>query len=377
MNHPFPHTKRPFTVRIFIIAVVIFAALWTAKSYFNDKSGAKPDKTTTKIIHVEATAVTLGSLTQSINAVGNLISNESVEIKTEIDGRVASIAFKDGQEVKAKDPLFVLDDGVQQAELAKAKANMVLATNNVKRANTLAKSGFTSKVGLEESQAELNLARANVQLAEANLAKTVIRAPFDGVVGIRKVSPGDIVSRQTALVSIDQYSPIKVEFSVPERYLPDIKIHTSIKLRSETQTGRDIPATISAIDSRVGEASRGIRVQAISDNADRALFPGQFVTIHLDFTESVPMPLIPDQALITNANEVFVYLVKDGAVKKQKVTVGSRGNDSAIITDGVKPGDMVVTAGQQKLTDGTKVKVSAPTPVLQTTSPDETRTTLH
>jgi membrane fusion protein (multidrug efflux system) len=377
MNHPFPHTKRPFTVRIFISAVVVFAALWAVISFFKDSSIAKPDKSASKIIHVEATTVTLGSLTQSINAVGNLISNESVEIKTEIDGRVASIAFKDGQEVKAQDPLFVLDDSVQQAELAKAKANMVLATNNVKRAKTLAKSGFTSKVGLEESQAELNLARANVQLAEANLAKTVIRAPFDGVVGIRKVSPGDIVSRQTALVSIDQYSPIKVEFSVPERYLPDIKIHTPIKLRSETQTGRDIPATISAIDSRVGEASRGIRVQAISDNADRALFPGQFVTIHLDFTENVPMPLIPDQALITNANEVFVYLVKDGAVKKQKVTVGSRGNDSAIITDGVKPGDMVVTAGQQKLTDGTKVKVSAPTPVLQTTSPDETRTTLH
>lgn len=372
-----PLRKKPSRIRTSVILILAAAALWAGYSYYNKQQSADAAKNASKTTHVEATEVGEESVEQSIKAVGTLLSNESVEIKTEIEGRLASIAFKDGQEVKAKDPLFILDDSVQQAELAKAKANVVLATNNVNRARALAKNGFTSKVGLEESQAELNLARANVQLAEANLEKTVIRAPFDGVVGIRKVSIGDIVTPQVTLVTIDQYSPIKVEFSVPERYLRNLKVESVVMLKSETLGDKEVPATISAIDSRVGEASRGIRVQALSENTDHALFPGQFVTISMKLAAALPLPVIPDQALITNADETFVYVVEGDKAKKRVVKVGHRKEDKAVIVEGLNKGEKVITAGQQKISDGASVKVSDPTPVKQTTSPDEKRAVLQ
>lgn len=367
------HAKSRHSFKKIFTSLLLLAALWGTWHFYSGRASAPSAAPGAgKIIHVEATKVTTGSMSQAMNAVGTLQSNESVEIKTEISGRIASIAFKDGQEIKAKDPLFMLDDSVQQAELAKAKANVVLATNNVKRASTLAKSGFTSKVGLEESQAELNLARANVQLAEANLEKTVIRAPFDGVMGIRKVSPGDIVTPQMSLVSIDQYSPIKIEFSVPERYLREIKVGSQVELSSDALPGKPIPAIITAIDSRVGEASRGIRVQALSENTDHVLFPGQFVTVNLKLQENENTLLIPDQALVAGAKQNYVYLVVDGKAKKQEVKVGLRAENKAVVLDGLKEGDLVITAGQQKVQEGTTVEVSEPTPVIQTGSPDET-----
>lgn len=353
--------RRPFLTKrkMILIAAILIAGGYIAYTYApfmggNDNQGFS--------IHVEATTAKIQSIEERIDAVGSLISNESVELRPEITGRIKDILFEDGHQVEEGAILFQLDDSVQVAELARAEANLKLVNNNVSRSSRLSKQGFSSKVSLEESEAELNLARANVQIAKANLDKTAIRAPFNGTIGIRRVSPGDYVGPGDLLANFDQTTPLKVEFTVPERYLDKLKKDAEITLHTDTHAGRTFTATVRAIESRVSATSRSIMVQAITPNEDNALYPGQFAAIDLPVTVKNTLT-IPDQALIPLGQRNFVFIVKDGKAKRIEVRPGIRTQSIVEITSGLQDGDTVVTAGHQKLQDGVPVRISEPTPV--------------
>lgn len=312
---------------------------------------------------VEGTESTVESLAEQLNIVGTLTSNESVTISSEISGRITAIPFKEGQEVKKGAVLFKLDDSVQRADLAKAMANLQLAQNNVKRYAGLIESGAISKVQYEQSQADLNLGTANIDLAKANLNKTTIRAPFAGVAGIRQVSMGDVVQNGQKLVNLEQMMPIRVLFSAPEKYLPQIKTGAKISIVNESYPTDKFTGEIFAIDPRIDPTNRSISVQATSPNDSRKLYPGQFVSITMPLESTREAVVIPDQALVPEGTIISVFLVVDGKAKKTPIKTGLRANNKVEITSGVNKGDMVITAGQLKIQDGMLVHVAPPTPI--------------
>lgn len=320
---------------------------------------------------VEAAPVIATSLTKKMQVVGTVESGEAVDLRSEITGRIERAAFENGALVKTGDLLLKLESSVQEAELDRARANLSLWQNNAARYGTLVARGFVSKMKLEETQSELNLARANVKLAEANLAKTEIRAPFDGKIGIRRVSPGDYVSPGDSLVNLDKTGEVKVLFTVPERFLHDLRQGADVDLTSDALPGETLKAKVVAVESRVAADSRSLRVQAVTPNGDRKLYAGQFVTVDLPIRELAHALVVPDQALISQGGAVFVFRVENDTAKRVAVKTGLRADSKAQILAGLRAGDVVVTAGHQKIQDGAPVQVSRPTVVQLLATPDE------
>lgn len=364
--------------KLIALVVIVIAAGWATNHYVFSKPanlspaagapGGKPGAAGAGAggpppTKVEATKAVTEQIAEKMNVVGNLTSKESVVISSEIMGRIVSIPFKEGQEVKKGDLLFKLDDSVQKAELLKAQANYQLAQNNVKRYDDLLKTGAISKVQYEQSQADLNLSTANIDLAKANLEKTTIRAPFSGVAGIRQVSIGDVVQNGQKLVNLEQMSPIRVLFTAPEKYLTQIKEGEKITITSESYPNEIFEGEIFAIDPRIDQTTRSISVQATSPNNDRKLFPGQFVSISMPLESTREAVIVPDQALVPEGTTVSVLLVVDDKAKKVPVKTGMRANNKAEIISGVAKDDVVVTAGQLKIQDGAPVRISEPTEV--------------
>lgn len=353
--------RRIFLTALCLLPVGVFAA--------PDAKG--PGKPAMPPVTVEVVTVAKETLAQNISAVGTVMSNEAVEIRSEVTGRVEQIHFKDGATIKTGQPIITLEDSVQQAELNRAQADVELKRNNVKRAKELTTKGFASEVRLEEAQAEYKLAQATVELAKANLAKTRIVAPFSGKLGIRRVSPGDYVSPGEVLVNLDQMEKVKIEFTVPERYLPQVKVGSEVALTSDARPGQPLKAKINAIESRIAEQNRSIQIQALADNKDAALYSGQFVQVSLPLAQQQAGLVVPDQSLVPIGNQVFVFRVKDDAVEKVVVKTGARTQSKAQIIEGLQEGDVIVSAGQQRLQDGAKVAPRAPTAVEPSTMPEE------
>lgn len=354
-----------------VLAAMVALVAVLAGTLFDALAEASAEAAAPPPTRVEAAPVIQSSLTKSMRVVGNVESGEAVDLRSEVTGRIQRLGFKDGQFVKAGDLLVKLDSEVQDAELARARANLGLSQNNVARYGTLVQKGVVSKVKLEEAQAEYNLARANVQLAEANLAKTEIRAPFDSKVGIRRVSPGGYVSPGDSLVNVDKTGEVKVLFTLPEKFLHDLKQGTEIDLSVDGLPDQVVKAKVVAIESRVAADSRSIRVQAVAPNTDGKLYAGQFVTVNVPIRHLEEALLVPDQALVPQGGDVFVFRVENNVAKRTAVKTGLRAESKAEILAGLKAGDVVVTAGQQKIQDGAPVQVGSPALVQVLATPEE------
>jgi membrane fusion protein (multidrug efflux system) len=353
------------------IAVASAAAIIAIGGDYGANAGTAPKAAAPPPTRVEVASAVPSPLVKTLQVVGDVESGEAVNLRSEVTGRIERIAFGDGALVKAGDLLIKLDGSVQEAELDRARANLNLWQNNAARYATLVQKGFVSKVKLEETQAELNLARANVKLAEANLAKTEIRAPFDSKVGIRGVSPGDYVSPGESLVNVDKTGDVKVRFTVPERFLHDLKQGVEVDLSSDALPGEVVKARIVAVESRVAADSRSLRVQAVAPNTDGKLYAGQFVTVSLPIRELRDALVIPDQALVPQGGETFVFRVEGRTAKRVAVKTGLRAESKAQIVAGLNADDLVVTAGHQKIQDGAPVEISRSTVVQFLATPDE------
>lgn len=310
-------------------------------------------------VNVEAITAKKESLGEDIKTVGTLYSNESVEISSEVPGKIVKINFKNGDLVKEGQILFELENSVERAELNKARANVNLIRNNVNRYSKLVKTGASSKLQVEDAIANLKLAKASVEAARARLEKTKIKAPFEGKIGIRNVSPGDFINVGDILVTLDQTTPLKVRFSAPGKFINQINKEGDI-LFSNSVSKEIFTAKIDSIDSRVNKTNRGVDIEAIAENKQGKLYPGQFVDITIPLGKKRESVTIPAQAIVPFGSKNFVFKVEDGSVKKQEVKIGSRSVNMVEIKDGVFEGEEIVTAGHQKLQDGAKVQVSDP-----------------
>jgi membrane fusion protein (multidrug efflux system) len=311
-------------------------------------------------VAVETATVATARLQEDVVAIGTLRSNESVVVRPEISGRISEIGFTEGSPVQRGQLLIALDSSVYAAELQQAKANLALAETNYKRTTDLEREKFVSATAKDQSLNALRVGQANVALAEARLAKTQIRAPFDGVIGIRQVSVGDYVKEGQDLVSLEDIAALKVDFRLPEVMLTDLKRGQTVEVASDAMPNRTYAATLEAIDPLVDQNGRAVILRARLKNTEGQLRPGMFVRTRLILEERANALTVPEEALMPSGADQYVYKVVDGKVTRVQVKTGLRRGSQVEVTQGLQAGDVVVTAGQIKLREGAAVRIGAP-----------------
>lgn len=319
-----------------------------------------PSKVADKVVPVEAAEVKKGPLTEQVTAVGNLRSDESVVISSEIAGRIEQIHFTEGTRVERGAPLITLDDSVYQAELHQAEAKQKLAAQSNERVSELFSRKFASGSSKDEAESNLAVSNAAIELAKAQIDKTKLTAPFAGIVGLRQVSVGEYITPGQQLVGLDAISPIKVDFKVPEKYLPTVHDGQQIEIKVDAFPGVTFKGNVYAIDPRVDIEGRSIFIRARVPNEDQKLRPGQFARVTLIHEVKPDALTVPEAAIVPKGEDQYVFKIVDGKAQLSKVEIGTRREGRVELVDGVAAGELVVTAGQLKIRDGASVSVTQP-----------------
>jgi membrane fusion protein (multidrug efflux system) len=297
-------------------------------------------------------------MAKSITAVGSLRSDESITVRPETAGRVAVIGFQEGQRVPKGATLVRLDPAINQAEVQQAQANLTLARAKYERASELQTKGFISGQARDEAENNLKVAEASLALANARLAKTEIKAPFSGVIGLRSVSVGDYVKEGADMVNLESIDALKVDFRVPEVYLRQVSVGQTLEVSLDALPGKTYEGKVFAINPLVDAAGRAIVIRAQVKNTDTALRPGMFARVRLITQATDEALVLPEQALVPQGEEQFVFRVVDGRANRVKVVTGQRRDGMVEIVSGLAAGDLVVNAGQLKLRDGSPVSIA-------------------
>jgi len=317
-------------------------------------------------IPVKTGPVKVGKITEEITAVGSVLANEGVMIRPEIDGRIAGIHFQEGQPVGKGAKLVSLDASETEAQLAAVRSELSLNRSRLARAEELEKKNFISMQALDEARQNLNSSLAREAEIVARLAKSVILAPFDGVAGVRQVSPGAYVKAGQDIARLEGIGTVKVDFRVPEVYLGRVRAGQEVSLRVDAYPEEVFSGSIYAVEPAVEESSRTVLARARMPNLDAKLRPGMFARVGLVLGERDNTLLVPEQAIVPRGRENFVYRVVDGKAALTQVTTGYRIPGEVEIVAGLSPSDVVVTDGQLKLQDGTPVSpLGAPPPAAQ------------
>jgi len=308
-------------------------------------------------VSVEVARVSVEPLVETIQTVGSLRPDEAVTVTSEIAGRVAKIAFSEGQKVAAGDLLVQLDPSILRAELARARSELTLARANHDRNTRLARDGMASPRARDESLAALQAAQAGVVLAEARLEKTEIRAPLSGVVGLRSISTGAYLEPGRAIVELADIDPLKLDFRVPELALRAVRTGQAVRVSIDALAGRHFEGTVYAIDPIVEPGGRAIRMRARIPNPDGLLTAGLFARVEIAVDRREQALLIPDSAVFARGDGRFVYRIVDQRARLTKVVPGVRRPGRIEIIEGLADGDRVVIAGHQQLHDGALVEI--------------------
>jgi len=251
-----------------------------------------------------------------------------------------------------------LDAAIPQAEYEQAKANLTLAKAKFDRAVDLANRSYISGQAKDEAENTFKVSQATLQLAEAKLAKTDIRAPFSGIIGLRSVSIGDYVKEGADLVNLESIDPLKVDFRVPEMYLTQVKVGQPLSINLDAMPGKTFEGRVFAVNPLLDAAGRAVVIRAQVRNADTSLRPGMFARVRLVTKDVQNALVVPEQALVPTGEEQYVYKIVDGKAVRAKVEIGQRRDGKAEVVQGVVVEDTVVTAGQLKLRDGVPVRLA-------------------
>lgn len=342
---------------VYSLLIIGFAALVVYRIAAGKKEAQSGMRGPSGPMLVEGFVTVPQDFSHALSVTGTIEADELVNIQSEISGLVRGIYFREGGTVQKGQLLIKIDDSELQAQLAQAKTRKELAAENEHRAKLLLQKEAISQEEYDISLADLKSARAQEQLIQAQLAKTSIRAPFSGRIGLRSISAGSFLSPQTVVASLVSTDPVKITFSVPEKYASQIKLNTSI---SFTVKGMDkkFSAVIYAIEPGIETATRTLQLRAKTANPDNQLLPGSFASIELPLTTVEDAILIPTQAIIPVQDGKQVFIASNGKAKEVKVETEDRTEKSVLITSGLNPGDTVLTTGIMTLKEGLPVKVN-------------------
>jgi membrane fusion protein (multidrug efflux system) len=318
--------------------------------------GAPPGGFAVQAVVIEAK---VQAVSESLSLVGTIAANEIVEIKSETDGTIEDIPFKEGQNVKQGDLLVQLDASKFAAAVAEAEANFKLSQANHARSQQLFRDKLISQQEFDQFAAQFQANQASLDLKKRQLKDTRILAPFKGVVGARQVSPGQVISKNTTLTWLVDLDPVKVEVNVPERYLSQVAIGQTIEFTVAAFASEPFRGEVYFISPQIDSATRTALIKARIPNPYHKLKGGMFASLALRLQLRDSAIVVPEPALVSNGDTVTVFVVDDkGMAQIRPVKVGLRLAGKAEVLSGVQPGDKVVVEGVQKLFPGVPVKLA-------------------
>ncbi len=322
-----------------------------------DSKVAKDKSAKPTAVFVNGLVIKLQNFTNSITVSGTIEANEQVQIRSEIAGLVKSINFAEGTFVNKDALLLKIDDRELQAQLLQAKTKQSLAAENEARSAKLLKADALSIEEYENVNAELKLLQAQTQLVKAQLSKTEIRAPFAGMIGLRNISNGAYLTPTTDIANLLSTNIVKITFSVPEKYAQRIKNGSDITF-TVSGSSTVFTATIYATEPSINAATRTLILKAKANNAKDLLLPGTFANINLPLQTIKNAILVPTQSIVPVLNGKQVFISVNGKAKAVMVQADIRTNENVLITEGLKPGDTLLTTGTMLLKNDMTVKVN-------------------
>jgi len=310
-------------------------------------------------VGVVVAATELETVRDRAEAVGTTLASQAVEIVALASGRVTELAFEPGEPVEAGTVLARLEDTIERADLAEARAMAQEANSALERGQRLRASNNIAAATLVELQAAAGAAQARVDRATQRLEDRLVRAPFDGVVGIRRVDLGARVDNDTVITTLDDRREMIVEFSLPEVFYGRVGRGLPVAAKSSSFPDRSFDGAVTTVDTRIDVTSRSFRVRASLPNPDLLLPAGLFVLVDVTLDEREAV-VVPEEAVSTEAGRTVVYVAAEDRAERRPVTLGTRMLGRVEIVSGLAPGELVVTRGLQRMRDGIGIRYELP-----------------
>ena len=341
-----------------VLVVVILAAL---KIFFfptNRPQNAAGNTGKNQAVPVDGYIVKPTHLSQTIYATGSVMANEEVDLHPEVAGKLTGIFFKEGNKVQKGDLLIKINDADLQAQLHKNDLDSKLAQERLKRNEKLLQMKGISEQEYEELQNTVAGLAAERDVLNAQIAKTEIRAPFNGLIGLKTVSEGSYVTSQTMIASLQQTDPVKIDFSIPEKYAGLVKKGDQIVFTTGSGS-TSYNGAIYAIEPKVDEQTRTIQIRALCPNAKAEILPGAFARITLELQKMDHVLMIPTESIVPVLKGKQVYVCRDGMASAVQVETGLRNDANIQIISGLAENDTVITTGLMQMKPGVPVKLSS------------------
>jgi membrane fusion protein (multidrug efflux system) len=332
-------------MKLFIKTLIFYPGLLLlAASCQNNKPDASVQSKGPVAMEVKALVMEPRELENKIFTTGTILANEEVEIRAEVAGRITAINFQEGTMVRKGELLVTINDSELQAELKKLQLDQKLAKDDVYRKEQLLQMKAVSQEELDIARSKLGVIGADIELTQSRLEKTRIYAPFNGLIGLRYVSQGGYISSSNLVTRIQQIDPIKIEFSIPEKYLTQIKTGQEIQF---TITGNDstFTGTIYAIEPRIDPSTRSFAARARCNNSGALLIPGAFAKISIILEKIQNALVLPSDALIPDIRGEKVFVSRNGKATSVFITTGIRTEREVQVTGGISFSDTVITSG--------------------------------
>ena len=307
-----------------------------------------------KTLNVNAKIISPQLLTDEIQISGSLLPDEEVDLSFETSGKIVEINFNEGSTVHKGQLLAKVNDRQLQAHLQRLVAQLKLAEDRVFRQNALLERDAVSKEAYEQVKTELATLNADIALVKANIDQTELRAPFDGIIGLRQVSVGTYASPTTIVAKLTKLSPLKVEFAVPERYANEVRTGADLNFTLEGKLNAS-HAKVYARESKIDPATHTLTIRALYPNAAGNVLPGRYATIRLNKEEIKDAIAVPSEAIVPEMGKDKIFLYKSGKAEPVEIITGIRTESEVQVVKGLQPGDTIITSGTLQLRTGLPV----------------------
>ncbi len=311
-------------------------------------------------VTVETIVAETSRLESTVDAVGTVLADASAVLRTEVPGQVIERHFEEGQQVSKGDRLFSIEATVLEAEVNEARANVEQSDAAYNRAKELVKNHLVSATEFDTARANYNVSIARLHSAESRLSKTVIRAPFDGFIGLRRINVGDYATIGQELVNVVRLDPLRVDFSVPETLLAQVRPGQTIEVAVGAFRDEVFEGVITAIDPQIDVTGHSMAIRARLPNPDLRLRPGLFAQVSVSLAVNPHALMVPEQAIWPIGQDKILYIVEDGVANQRVVLLGDRKPGIVEIVSGLIAGEEIVVAGQMKLFPGVAVRSIPP-----------------
>ncbi|ABG59909.1 efflux RND transporter periplasmic adaptor subunit [Cytophaga hutchinsonii] len=342
-----------YTLVILSIGSLIFYRIRQNKE---SESANKPDASKNKTVQVDGIILKPQSFSDNLMVSGSIEANEQVQIRSQVTGVITHIYFQEGNKVSKGQALVKIDDAELQAQLSELLTREDLAAENEKRAKLLLQKEGISKEEYDISLSALKSLQAQENIIRTQISKTIIKAPFNGTIGLRNVSIGEFLSTSLIIANLVNTNPVKITFAVPEKYSSNMKINTKVEF-TFAGSSKTYAATVYAIEPQIDAATRTLQLRARASNEDGALLPGSFANVKLPLTIIPDALLVPTESVIPIQDGKKVFIVENGQAKEVKIETSSRTDKDLLVLSGLKAGDTVLTTGVMSMKAGMSVQV--------------------